>query len=92
MEPVVEMHAVFSGRVQGVGFRMTVYRHASQMGLKGNVCNLADGRVEAFVQGSKNLLDELIDTLKKQSRGAIVKSVDLEFYTPHRFFSDFEIH
>lgn len=40
-----------SGRVQGVGFRYFVRRHAEGARLSGYVRNLADGRVEFLLQG-----------------------------------------
>lgn len=40
-----------SGKVQGVGFRASARQRALQLGLIGYARNLADGRVEAFVQG-----------------------------------------
>ena len=39
--PTWELH--INGRVQGVGFRPFVYRHALRMGLRGTVANGADG-------------------------------------------------
>ena len=40
---------LFTGHVQGVGFRWTTERIASQLPLRGFVRNLPDGRVEVVV-------------------------------------------
>lgn len=50
---IVRRHILFMGRVQGVGFRYQAQNAASQLGLTGWVRNLADGSVEAEVQGSE---------------------------------------
>lgn len=42
-----------SGKVQGVGFRYFVKRHAESLDVQGYARNLADGRVEFFLQGDK---------------------------------------
>ena len=42
-----------SGFVQGVGFRQYIKRFAKQIGIKGLVRNLPDGRVEAIFLGEK---------------------------------------
>ncbi|MBR0461906.1 MAG: acylphosphatase [Erysipelotrichaceae bacterium] len=63
---------VFVGRVQGVGFRYTVYHTARCYGLTGYVKNRGNGDVEAQIQGeSENiagfLSDMLSDSLREQS-------------------------
>ena len=42
---------LYSGRVQGVGFRWSVQRELGGLGLTGYVRNLADGRVEVVLEG-----------------------------------------
>ena len=51
------------GRVQGVGFRPTVWRYARELGLSGNVFNDADG-VLIHVYGSDIAITALISRLQ----------------------------
>jgi acylphosphatase len=50
MERVV---ALYSGRVQGVGFRFTVRQLARGYDVTGTVRNLPDGRVELIAEGAR---------------------------------------
>lgn len=43
---------LYSGRVQGIGFRATVRRIACGYEVIGTVRNLSDGRVELIAEGS----------------------------------------
>ena len=43
----------YSGRVQGVGFRMTVRQIACGYDVTGTVRNVADGRVETIAEGAR---------------------------------------
>jgi acylphosphatase len=56
----VRARVLVSGRVQGVFFRYTCAREAARAGLRGSVCNLSDGRVEAVFQGPKAAVEQLI--------------------------------
>lgn len=63
---------VFEGRVQGVGFRYTVYQIANSYNLTGLVRNMSNGNVEVQVQGNKESIDDFLkemlsDSLKKRS-------------------------
>lgn len=65
-EEIVQMHAVFRGQVQGVGFRYTTRMLAQQLGLKGTVRNDLDGSVELYAQGKKTHLESLLKDLETQ--------------------------
>ena len=59
----VRKHILFSGRVQGVGFRYTACYLARPLGLTGWVKNLWDGDVEMEVQGEPEAIERLIHGL-----------------------------
>ncbi len=56
------------GRVQGVGFRYFVERHAGELGVTGYARNLDDGRVEVYAAGPRNAVDELARMLRQGPR------------------------
>lgn len=60
----IRKHIIFSGRVQGVGFRYTACYLARPLGLTGWVKNLWDGNVEMEVQGDPASIDRLISGLE----------------------------
>lgn len=62
---MLEVHALFSGRVQGVGFRFRCSKEAIKLGLTGTVQNLSNGKVELIVQGEKEKIESLLSFLKQ---------------------------
>ncbi len=54
---------LFTGRVQGVGFRFTTETIASGFPVTGTVRNLPDGRVELVAEGNPADLDAFQDTI-----------------------------
>ena len=54
---------LFSGRVQGVGFRMTAVQFAEELPLTGTVRNTEDRDVELVVQGEMADIDALVQRL-----------------------------
>ncbi|HOW34831.1 MAG TPA: acylphosphatase [Candidatus Omnitrophota bacterium] len=77
---MVQAHILYSGTVQGVGFRYTVEQFASELGLSGWVKNLPDGRVEILTQGKRELSEQLMDRIEKHFEGYI-RGKDISYET-----------
>jgi acylphosphatase len=77
-EPMSQASArwLVSGRVQGVGFRWFVARHAEEEGLAGWVRNLPDGRVEVVARGEPEAVAALEALLRSGPRSAHVEYVE----------------
>lgn len=91
MSETVELHAVFRGRVQGIGFRWTVADHAERLGLTGKAANLSDGTVEVVAQGPKERLEIFVEAIKQEPGFAKIESVSCEYRMPRTPFSGFKI-
>jgi acylphosphatase len=68
--------ALISGRVQGVGYRAFVRRHALDLGLAGSAENLDDGRVEVVAEGPRSELEQLLVFLRRGPAHADVDAVE----------------
>ncbi|HPD45793.1 MAG TPA: acylphosphatase [Anaerohalosphaeraceae bacterium] len=64
-------HVIFSGRVQGVGFRYTCHRIANCYDLTGFVRNLPDGSVELLVQGHPDDVEDCLTDIRESFSGYI---------------------
>jgi acylphosphatase len=76
MSEPVRRRVVVHGRVQGVFFRDTCRRKASERGVAGWVANRPDGAVEAVFEGEPAAVDALVEWCREGPRGADVQSVD----------------
>jgi len=56
---------IFTGRVQGVGFRYFAYNLANDSGLTGYVRNLMNGNVEVEVQGDDEVITKFLKAILK---------------------------
>jgi acylphosphatase len=72
---LVARRFVVSGRVQGVGFRYFAQESALREGATGWVRNLADGRVEAHVEGEAEAVTRIERALRSGPRGSRVERV-----------------
>ena len=79
MEKQVRAHAVISGRVQGVFFRVETQRAAEGFGVFGWVRNKRDGTVEAVIEGERQKVASMLDWCREGPPRAVVNKVDVEW-------------
>ena len=72
----VRARVVFTGTVQGVGFRYTACRAAAGHDVTGSVRNLPDGRVECVVEGDAAEIDAFLEDLAHRMSGYIRKRTE----------------
>lgn len=84
------LHYYVSGIVQGVFYRANTQRKAIELGLKGWVRNLADGRVEVLAFGNPDQLEIFTQWLWQGPARAKVTAVDVSVVT-YEEFPDFSV-
>jgi acylphosphatase len=70
---IVAQRVVYSGRVQGVGFRFTAQRLANGLPIVGTVRNCADGSVELFVQGEGGDVEAFLNAVGREMQDFIAE-------------------
>jgi acylphosphatase len=83
-------HIIFTGNVQGVGFRFTAHRIASRYQLTGFVRNLYDGTVEMLAQGSEQEIKNCINDINNSFTGYIRETLINEIPADPKY-KDFRI-
>lgn len=86
----VRRTALFSGRVQGVGFRFAACRIARRFDVTGFVRNLPDGRVELVAEGEPRQVESFIQAVRDEM-AAYVQALELSSSPATHEFSDFGI-
>jgi len=71
--PMKRAHIIYTGTVQGVGFRWTVQGIADSAGITGWVRNCPDGTVEVVCEGEKDDIDIFLNRIYKEM-GPYIKS------------------
>lgn len=88
---MLELHVIFHGRVQRVGFRATVAQHAQEVGVNGSVRNRSDGCVEMVAQGSNSQLDKLILAIEQDPGLARLDKIEKKVGVVKVPYTDFSI-
>lgn len=92
MDPLsARLHAIVSGRVQGVNFRYSTLQRAQTLRLTGWVRNLPSGAVEVLAEGSQPALAQLLEFLHHGPPHAHVHSVQTEWQPASDEFIDFDV-
>jgi len=84
-------HAIISGRVQGVFFRLETLGAANRIGVNGWVRNLADGTVEAVFEGDKNQVTAILEWCRTGPPNSRVDGVKVDWREYTGKFEDFKV-
>jgi acylphosphatase len=85
------MRVLYSGHVQGVGFRYTVRQVATGFEVAGVVRNLADGSVEIVAEGERAELEAFRDAIREAGLGSLIRQETATWSEPQGGVSGFEI-
>jgi acylphosphatase len=89
-EDTIRRHLTISGQVQGVFFRETARRKATEAGVAGWITNRSDGTVEAVFEGPAEAVEELVDFCREGPTAATVEDVDVQTEEPE-ILSGFDV-
>lgn len=85
------MTVLYSGRVQGVGFRYTAKQVAAGFEVTGTVRNLPDGRVELVAEGARTELDEFRTAIREAGLAGFINDEKVDWSDAQNEFRGFEI-
>lgn len=84
-------HIFYSGKVQGVGFRMTVEETAQRLGVVGWVKNLRNGQVELVAEAEQDILERFLGAIRAGSMKNFISQVDVTWSNASETFDEFSI-
>ena len=85
------MQVLYSGSVQGVGFRYTVKSVATGFEATGTVRNLPDGRVELVAEGAKEELEAFRQAIREAGLDHFIRDEMVSWSEATIDFRGFEI-
>jgi len=87
---LVRFHVIYTGHVQGVGFRATAAHVARHHAVTGYVRNLNDGRVELVAEGTADAVDRFLAAVGERM-AAHIDAVDRQALPATGEFRDFVV-
>jgi acylphosphatase len=85
------MRIVYSGHVQGVGFRYTTKSVAAGFDISGVVRNLSDGRVELNAEGAREELEGFRAAIRDAGLKPFIRDENVTWSAAQNEFRGFEI-
>ncbi|NBQ58676.1 MAG: acylphosphatase [Opitutaceae bacterium] len=85
MADVHHERVIFTGRVQGVGFRYATLQVAREFEVAGLVENLPDGRVQLEAEGRQEVVDAFIQAVSERMHGYVRKAERYPAARPAQF-------
>ena len=85
-----QIHAYYSGRVHGIGFRVTARSIAEDLQVCGWAKNLPDGRVEVVAEAEEDRIKEFLGQLYASFPGYI-QDVKIKYVNAFGQYQDFEV-
>ena len=82
---------LYSGHVQGVGFRYAVKALTTGFDVTGMVRNLPDGRVELMAEGAKEELEAFLKAIRDSDVGGFIRQEQTRWSEAKNEFHGFEI-
>ena len=86
-----QLRALFSGMVQGVGFRFTTERLARYFHVTGYVRNLPDGKVELVAEGKEEILQDFLKAVCESSLARYIQDVETEWGPSQGAYTQFGV-
>jgi acylphosphatase len=85
------LQCLITGKVQGVMLRAWIFDHANNLGLKGWVRNLMEGKVEVLLQGDEDKIEEMKKRLYQGSPYSKVEDVECKWLDYDKEHTEFQI-
>lgn len=82
MEDRTRVHVFVNGDVQGKGFKEAIKEKADEQSVVGWVRDLADGRIEAVIEGPRDEVYRVVGLCRAGPNGARVDNVQVDREPP----------